>query len=240
MQIKEIKTRFTAGFTLLELLVAMALMNVIAVALYSSMHIAFKTKENTLASLEPYRSVTPIFEFIRRDLTSAMNPNGILAGVFVGENIPFTNLQDADMLSFYSAAYPPKENEIASNVIHVQYGLETDTERDQIVLKRFTTKNILTPTAIEPEEEVIARNIGGLDIQYYDGTAWLEAWDSSEQDGTLPWGVRVTISILDENRGRFSRNDDPYRHFTRIFLLPFANQVTPTEDETQAASGGAG
>jgi general secretion pathway protein J len=240
MQIKKTKTRFAAGFTLLELLVAMALMDVIAVALYSSMHIAFRTKQNTLASLEPYRWVMPIFEFIRRDLTSAMNPNGILAGVFVGENVPFINLQDADTLSFYSAAYQPKENEIASNVIHVQYGLETDTERDQIVLKRFTTKNILTPTAIEPEQEVIARNMAGLDIQYYDGTAWLDTWDSSEQDSTLPWAVRVTISILDENRGRFSLNDDPYRHFTRIFMLPFANQVTPTDDGTQSASGGAG
>jgi len=240
MQSKGKKTCLSAGFTLLELIVAMALMDVIAVALYSSMHIAFKTKQNTLASLEPYQSVTPIFEFIRKDLTSAMNPNGILAGVFVGENVPFTNLQDADTLSFYSAAYQPKEKEIASNVIHVQYGLETDTERDQIVLKRYTIKNILTPTAIEPDPEVIARNIAGFDIQYYDGSAWLDAWDSSEQDNTLPWGVRVTISILDENRGRFSQNDDPYRHFSRIFILPFANQVTPANDGTPSASGGAG
>jgi type II secretion system protein J len=237
MQNKEIKTCFTAGFTLLELIVAIALMDLIALTLYSSMNIAFKTKQNTLAALEPYQSVTPIFEIIRKDLASVMNPDGILAGVFVGENVSFANLQDADTLSFYSAAYQPKENEIASNVIHVQYGLETDYERNQVVLKRFTTQNILSPTAIEPDEEVIGRNIAGFDIQYYDGTAWLDAWDSSEQNNTLPWGVRVTISILDENRGRFSKNDDPYRHFSRIFMLPFANQEAAAEDGTQQAAG---
>lgn len=215
----------------------MALMDMIAVALYSSMYISFKTKESIQASLDPYRSITPIFEFIRKDLTSAMNPDGILAGIFVGENVPFNNMQDADTLSFYSTAYQPKEGEIASNVISVKYGIETDYERDQIVLKRFTTKNVLTATAVEPDEEVIGRNIVGFDIQYYDGTSWLEAWDSSEHDSTLPWGVRITISILDENRSRFSKNDDPYRYFSRIFILPFANQDVQAGDGMQQGPG---
>jgi len=240
MQNKVNKTCLTAGFTLLELIVAIALMDVIALTLYSSMNVAFKTRQTTLDSLKPYQSITPIFEFIRKDLTSAMSPDGILAGVFVGESVPFTNLQDADTLSFYSAAYQPKENEITSNVIHVQYALENDYDRDQIVLKRYTVKNILSPIAVEPDEEVIGRNIDGFDIQYYDGTAWLDDWDSSVEDSTLPWGVRVTISILDKNRSRFSRNDDPYRYFSRIFMLPFANQEVPVEDGAEEETGGAG
>ena len=160
----------------------------------------------------------------------------------MGKDVPFSNLQDADTLSFYSAAYQPKEDEIASNVINVQYGLEIDHERDQIVIKRFTNKNILSPTLVDPEEEVIGRNITGLDIQYYDGTTWLDAWDSSEQDSTLPWGVRITISILDENRSRYSQNDDPYRYFSRIFMLPFANQETELSGQTLQVQdvGGAG
>ena len=232
------KTCSNAGFTLLELIVAMALMNIIAVALYSSMRTGFVAKQNCQATLKPYRSVTPIFEFIRKDVTSAMRPDGILAGVFEGESAPFTNMQDADTLSFYSGAYQPKEDEIASNVIHVQYVLGTDPERDQVILKRLTTKNILSPTAVEPDEEVIGRGIAGFDIKYYDGTSWLNTWDSSEKDSTLPWGIRVTISIVDENRGRFSQNDDPYRYFSRTFILPFANQDNPQTDEMQQGFGG--
>ncbi len=234
MQNKQKITRFYAGFTLLELIVAMALMDVIAVALYACMHTAFKSKESAQASLAPYRSVMPIFEHIRKDFTSALKPDGILAGVFEGENVSFTDLQDADTLGFYTASYHPKEDEIASNVIYVQYTLDNDYERDQIVLKRLTTKNILSPSTVEPDEEVIARDIAGLDIQYFDGTTWLDGWDSSEEDATLPWGVRVTIAIWDENRGRFSKNDDPYRYFTRVYMLPFANQEAEatTDSET--------
>ena len=225
MQNKQTKFCCREGFTLLELIVAMALMDVIAVALYACMHTAFKSKESAQASLKPYRSVMPVFEHIRKDFTSAMKPDGILAGVFEGNDVSFTDLQDADTLGFYTACYHPKEDEIASNVIYVQYTLENDDERDQIVLKRLTTKNLLSPTATEAAEEVIARNITGLDIQYFDGTAWLDNWDSSEEDATLPWGVKVTVSMIDENRGRFSKNDDPYRYFTRVYMLPFANQA---------------
>ena len=223
---KPTKNRLFAGFTLLELIVAIALMDIIAVALYSCMHTAFKSKERSQASLEPYRRVMPIFECIRKDFSSAMKPDGILAGVFEGEDVSFTNMQDADVLGFYTACYAPKEDEIASNVIYVEYELAEDYDRNQIVLKRLTTRNILSPTAVDPDEEVLARDITGFNIEYYDGSSWVDNWDSSEEDATLPWGVRVTVSILDENRGRYSKNDDPYRYFSRIYRLPFANQET--------------
>lgn len=224
-------TRCTAGFTLLELLVAIALMDVIAVALYASMHTGFKTRQNCRATLAPYRTVTPVFEIIRQDLSSAMQPDGILAGLFVGQDVPYSSLQDADTVSFYTAGYRPKTDEITSNVIHVQYAMELDNEREQVVLKRLTTKNILTPTAADPDEEVIARDIAGLKLEYFDGASWLESWDSSEHDGTLPLGVRVTIAILDKNRSRFSKNDDPHRYFTRIFPLTLAKFASETEQE---------
>lgn len=222
-----------SGFTLLELLIAIALMGMIAVTLYASMNIAFKAKQRGQASLEPYQRVVPIFEVIRRDLTSAMRPAGILAGIFEGQDVPYSNTQDADTISFYTAGYQPKEDETVSNVINVQYALEVDHDRDLVVFKRLVTRNLLAPTAADPDEEIIARDIAGLDIEYYDGETWLTGWDSSEQDAMLPWGVKVTIAILDENRSRFSRNDDPYRYFTRIFVLPFAGEAeTASEEET--------
>jgi len=62
------------AFTLLELIVAIALMDVIAVSLYASMHIGFTAKKNTQAAMIPFRSVLPVFETIRNDLICAMPP----------------------------------------------------------------------------------------------------------------------------------------------------------------------
>lgn len=219
------------GFTLLELIVAIALMDVIAVTLYSCMHTAFKSKANIETTLSPYRKVMPVFEHIRKDLVSAMQPDGVLAGVFEGEDASYIDGQDADTLSFYSACYHPDEDEIAGNIAYIQYELDEDHDRDQVVLKRLVTTNILAPSTEDPEEEVLARDIAGLDIEYYDGSSWVDEWDSSEEDSTLPWGVRVTISILDENRGRYSE-EDLYRDFSRIYILPFANQETEDEETT--------
>jgi type II secretion system protein J len=241
MMLNKQKICFSAGFTLLELLIAIALMDVIALTLYSSMYIGFRTKTNSRAILKPYQTVNPAFEVIREDLFNVLEPDGILAGVFVGEDVPWENRQNADTLSFFSAGYHPSEGEIASNVIKVGYVLGNDTIRRQVVLKRLTTKNLLAPSAVEAQEEVICRGLAGFDVKYYDGTTWLETWDSTANENQLPRGVQVTLTLLKEEPTRSSRMDDydPYRHFTRTFLLSAGNQEPAQEDsQTGTQQGG--
>jgi len=217
------------GFTLLELIVAIALMDIIAVTLYSSMYTGFRAKKKSQAILKPFQSIIPAFEFIRKDLTSAARPDGILAGVFSGENVSGQKSQDADTLSFYTCSYQPETDEVSSNIVHIEYVLKNDTQRNQIVLKRLITKNILSPTEADPEEEVICRGIAGLDMKYYDGSSWVDEWDSSEQDNQLPWGVQVTLTIDDSDSDESS--DAEFRNFTRIYLLPTANEETTDQDQ---------
>lgn len=222
------------AFTLLELIIAIALMDVIAVALYSSIYTAFKAKNKSQAAVRPFQYVTPVFEYIRKDLVSAMNPDGILAGVFLGENNPGQGDLGADILSFYTSSYQPKANEVASNIVNIEYVLENDLENDKIVLKRLVTKNILTPSAPEADEEIICRDIIGLDIQYYDGNSWLQEWDSSVENSQLPWAVRITLTVIDNSDSRSS--EDTLRHFTRIFMLPSALQEVSGQDEGETRS----
>src|SRR4030042_1432367 len=89
------------GFTLLELLVALALMDVIAMALFSSMYIATKAKESSTSAINPYRRVIPTFEFLRKDLNCATKPTGLFAGPFQGYSDTGLNGCDADVISFY-------------------------------------------------------------------------------------------------------------------------------------------
>ena len=73
-----------AGFTLLEILLAMAMMSVLAGSLYTSLHIAFQARESSQAALSPVRAGQVATDLIRRDLESALPPRGILAGIFYG------------------------------------------------------------------------------------------------------------------------------------------------------------
>lgn len=225
-------TRYLKAFTLLELIVAIALMDVIAVALYSSMYTAFKAKSKSQAAIRPFQSVNMAFENIRRDLVSTVNPDGIMAGVFVGENNSGQGDLETDTLSFYTSAYQPGEN-ISSNIVNVAYELENDPDREPMVLKRLITKNILSPITLDPQKEIICSGIKGLSIEYYDGASWLDEWDSSEKDSQLPWAVRMTLTIYDEQNNRST--EDGFRDFTRIFMLLSANQQQKTE--TQSSGG---
>jgi general secretion pathway protein J len=228
--------RSLGAFTLLELIVAMALMDVIAVALYSSMYTAFNAKEKSRDSLKPFETVTPAFEYIRKDLVSAMQPDGILAGVFVGESHPGQNDLDADTMSFYTCSYQPADNEIASNVVHIEYALDADPDQDQMVLKRLIIKNTLSPTALDPREEIVGRNISGLDLQYYDGSTWVDEWDSSVENAQLPWAVKVTLTIYDPESNRSS--EQGMRDFTQIFMLLSANQEKNDQDTGEMSQNG--
>ena len=207
---------------MLELIVALALMDVIALALYSSMHTGFTAKSKTHSLLKPYESIRPAFEFIRRDLMSSVKPGGDMAGDFVGDNVSGLYSLDADTISFYTCDYQPDDDEVSSNIIKIQYGLEDDYDTEDVVLKRFVTKNILSPSETDPQEEVICRGISGLDISYYDGSSWVDDWDSSDESNQLPLAVKVVISILDKDSPQADM--DGFRNFTRIILLPFYNQ----------------
>lgn len=184
------------GFTLLELLVALALMDVIAMALFSSLYIATKAKESTTQAITPYRRVIPAFEFLRKDLNCAVRPSELtngLSGPFEGYSNTGMEGYDSDELFFYSSSYQPQQEEISSNIIQIGYTLERDEERNDIVLVRKTIKNILSSRTIEPEGEIICRHIRSLDLKFYDGYSWQEEWDSTLVDNRLPLAVQVTI-----------------------------------------------
>jgi type II secretion system protein J len=231
------------GFTLLELIVAIALMDVIAVSLYTSMHIGFIAKKNTQATMKPYRDILPAFEFIRNDLICAMTPSGLLAGQFLGEDAVGSDQEDWDVLSFYTDSYHPAENETASNIIYVEYCLEPDTsrqnasiqpqdsEQEEIVLKRKTIKNLLTTKTVIPDEDVVCRGITGFDVKYFDGYSWLDTWDSTTLDNTLPRGIRITLDFSRQTARRLDTQSGRSDLFTRTYMLamtPLAQEQNKT------------
>ena len=218
----------------MELIVALVLMDVIALALYSSMHTGFKAKSASQTLLKPYQSITPAMEFIRKDITSAVRPDGIIAGVFAGEDEAGELSLGADTLSFYTCSYLPDEDEISSNIINVEYALEDDIEREETVLKRLVKKNILSPTEVEPDEEVICRDVSGLNFRYFDGSGWVDEWDSSVESGQLPWAVEIILTIKDEESNR--ADESGLRDFKRIYMLPFSNEELSEESQTGSMS----
>lgn len=121
-----------SAFTLMELLVALALMATVATCLYASFRIAFQSQDHANAALTPARTALTAMELMRLDLESAMVPNNVLAGPFegtpqgetppvvnasanlgIGSAVSTTASANGDTLTFCSCAHEPESPYLA-------------------------------------------------------------------------------------------------------------------------------
>ncbi len=214
-------TRRRHAFTLLELLVAIAIVGIISVSLFASMGIAFRARSSAEAAVEPPRTAQVAFDIIRDTLYSAMPPRGILAGAFVGTDGTDGAGNPGDDLVFYGTADALSHPEGANG--EVKWIELTSTVQDgstETVLVRRTVGNLLATTTENPDEEVICRGIAGFNLRYYDGTTWQDQWDSTvtANNNTLPSAIEVTLQLERPAPGGQTR----ILTFTRIFNMPCA------------------
>ena len=98
--------RRRAGFTLLELLVAMSIAAVIAGSLYAALRIGFRAESSAESAVEPARTAELAMGLLRPDFESAVAPTGVLGGAFTGTDTAGDGGLPADSLQFYTLGDP--------------------------------------------------------------------------------------------------------------------------------------
>ena len=76
--------RSSPGFTLLELLIALAMTALLAGVLYASMFFGFKSRESATRSLDAVQKASNAFSLLAQDFDGALPPTGIMVGEFTG------------------------------------------------------------------------------------------------------------------------------------------------------------
>ena len=201
---------------------------VLAGSLYASLRIGFRAREHSEAVLAPVRAAGTAFDIIGRDIQCTPAPRGILAGPFIGLDAKNTTSEgDADSLTFFTR--PMSTADAAPGIVGIGYALLAAEDGSGLALVRNITVNLLAPEASEPSEEILCRYVTSLNLRYLDGTTWLDAWDSTTHDNTLPLAVEVTIEI----GGPSNKNVAPaIRRFRQVVVLPC---YTPASTGTTAA-----
>ncbi len=201
--------RRSRAFTLIEMLVAMAMIAVLAGSLYASMRIAFGARRTAEAAVEPLAAVESVFEALGRDLSCAPPPRGILAGPCAGtDGSDDMSGLPSDTIDFFTR--PACSPGTAPGIVRVSYGL-TDAEGRRAVARRLTV-NLLAPEEQQPEEEILCDNVLALNFRYFDGADWYDTWDSTAAGDSLPVAVEATVVL--EVPGR-----EEGEEFRRIFTL---------------------
>jgi type II secretion system protein J len=211
------------GFTLLELLIAMTMMTIIAASLYTSMSIGFKARESAERVVEKGRAAEIAIEVIKGMLMSAVVPNGVLAGSFIGDDGENDGGYQADTLTFYNVDCNPKKYELACDIEKVVLAMSVREDTKERVIVRKVTTNLLSPTTIDPDEEILCGNVRSMNLQYHDGSDWVDEWASSENDNALPRAVKITIILENTDTSGTDNDDDNEKDlytYTEAIVLP--------------------
>jgi len=205
-----------SAFTLLEVLVALALIGILAGVLYGALHAGFRAARRTEEALGPARAAFAALEIIRRDLVSAVPPGGVLAGPFVGaDETGDSTGEPADEVSFYAVAEGVDGENVGIRMIEYAPTFENGASTGMLV--RRVSTNLLAPVAQEPPEEIVCRGVLSFDLSYFDGTSWQESWDSSARDDALPAAVAVTLCVRDPDK---PVGAGEHCELTRKFVVP--------------------
>lgn len=227
----------TGGFTLLEVIIAAAMAGLLAVAMASSLHIAYRGREAATLQTEAARTAHVAIEAIARDLSCALPATGVMAGPFLGAD-PTQPSLTGEILELYRAVSGRAlEGPWSDTIARVAYTVET--VRDELsgssspALLRKVTRNLLSPTVPAPEVTVLARGVKALALQFFDGSLWQPTWDSSQLSNALPLLVSVAVEV--EVPGPRERPGATYR-LRRMVSIPCGTGAT----STSSSEGGGG
>jgi len=216
----------TGGFTILEILIALALGAVVLSVLYWSY-------SAVVGSTRRYREVSDFYQTARNSLTNmAREISGAFQPLFAEEELMFRGGDDwfrgmaADSLSFVtSTCLRGREDEVGSDTYEITYYRGFGEEGGLLLMRRAPFYNLEEPFE-EGEELVLAENIRSLNFEYFDGLEWWEEWDPEEQE-SLPRAVRISIAV-----GR--EEDEQPRNFTIAAALPLGQKMEEEEEEEES------
>ncbi|MBI1290752.1 prepilin-type N-terminal cleavage/methylation domain-containing protein [bacterium] len=186
------------AFTLIEVLISLAIAGVLLAAVISALIGSIRlrrTAERLETESEPlawFRST------VRRDFANAVVPSGILAGSFI---VTSSGEEESsrDHIWFYTTAGVVTDAAPWGDVRKVEYFLDEESpaegEEEAYPLIRRETFNLLSTVADETtwRDTVLEAKATGFSIECSDGEEWTESWDSTVVENENPTAVRLTV-----------------------------------------------
>ena len=208
------------GFTLLELVVAIAIFAIISTFVYSAYTGTVVTTERAQKKIELYQKARLVLDRISEELEQTeriRDVNNMLYSCLYGENDEINGI-NADELDFVSRAnsYYSKENGKPA-LVRIHYILEpaSGEKESYFVLVRREDPAIWMEDEERIKPEEFLENCDGINFEYLSDSGWVDEWDDTMDQvnqGKLPRAVRITLTLKDENGEK--------RDFSTTVFLP--------------------
>ena len=188
--------RRNAAFTLIEILLAAVagalILSSVYVVFSRAIHLRNSATERTRVAGLRARAV----EVIRTDLQNAVVTSGIIATALEGSAQSKVSEMPGYLRFATSTAFSGGEEPLA-DLQEVEYFVAADAEapagQRSGVLVRALNQNVLGEVQEVTREERLLTGVAGIELEFYDGTSWIDVWEVTEEDNTVPKAVRLRI-----------------------------------------------
>ncbi len=217
------QSRTTGGFTLIEVMLALAILTFITTIMWGSFSQTVTSKRAIEAAQDRSHTVRVALLRMVRELEMAFlsgSENTAMTErrtMFVG-----TRQSDVDELMFSTFSHQRLRgglNEADTTVISY-YGERDPEDRRLLNLMRRETRRLqaLDPKTVAGEAYILCPDVTKLKLAFYDHKKkeWLDEWSTMDASGVpyLPTHVRVTLTVVDERGVEVSYATDARIHMT--------------------------
>jgi type II secretion system protein J len=193
----------SGAFTLLELLLAVAIFGVILAAINTVFYGALRLRNKTAQMIEDAVPMEKTLGILKKDLRGIVVPGGPLGGALqTGQTMTSGTMGQQGGTVFYTSTAGMDDDSPLAQVQKVSYALRNpDTQTKGRDLVRSISRNPLASTQEIINEQWLMGGIESLQVTFFDGNAWRDVWDSTTADlvtGTtnnLPKAVKVQIQL---------------------------------------------
>lgn len=218
------KTPVSAGFTLLELLVALSIFALISAMAYGGLQSVMTQQQQTGARSERLADLQKAYRIMQRDLEQIVSRE--IRNEFGDRIASVVGGSGFDGVEFSRAGYPNPAGFLRSDIQRVAYVPDQDT------LLRRTWRALDRAQDSEPDEQKLVESMSRFSMRFLDqGNEWQERWPPAPDQGgvvpglpvsALPVAVEVQLEL------------DELGTLTWLFSLPqeFVPSVQPNTANT--------
>jgi len=185
----------SAGFTLIEVIIAMAIFAILAILSYGGLHSVIMSKTNTEASLERLQELQMTMLTLSSDLQQLSTRDAHDA---LGGTLPKLSTQSSDfIIEFTRSGWRNPANLQRSSLQRVAYQLKDDA------LIRIYWPHIDRADDDQRVERTLIRNIESLELKFLNAdNEWKEDWPSANALSSsaaveLPRAVDIQLKMND-------------------------------------------
>ncbi|XXF75982.1 type II secretion system protein GspJ [Myxococcaceae bacterium GXIMD 01537] len=215
-------SRRARGFTLMEVMIAVAITALMGTVVAMAFQTGFQAKEVVEADADRYRMVRTAMNRMAREIGSAYVSDRYDLKRFRDQNDRPTNfVGERDKLLFTTFAHQRLYTDAKeSDQAVVEYSVESSTEKGakgRMDLMRRENANVGERMDRGGTTDTLFEGVKTVEFAYWDSDKkeWDDEWDTrrTERKSILPTRVRITVVALDEN-GKEAR----YTTQTRVML----------------------